>query len=513
MIGVTDAAPWQSLSRSPRMKVLMISSEVLPFAKAGGLGDMVAALSAELARQGHDVRIVLPRYYTIDPGRLKRTGDPLGVPMGGGEEWCAVAKAKLPGSELPVYFLDHQALFGRDGIYGTKEEPSFSDNIRRFTLLSRGALQLAKMLSWKPDVVHAHDWPAALAPVFLNTVERKGFFSDTGSLLTIHNLAHQGVFPKEDLAHTLLGWEQFHGAGFESHDRLNLLQAGLRNADVLTTVSPTYAREIQTPEHGHGLDGLLRHRSADLFGVLNGIDYEMWNPETDDRLPANFSPADLGGKIACKEALQEAMGLEVDANLPLYGMVSRLVEQKGFGELCGPTHGSLYTICNELDLQFVILGTGDAWCEEELASLSARLPNLAVELEFNEELAHLIMAGSDFLLVPSVFEPCGLTQMYAMRYGALPIVRRTGGLADTVESYDEPTGEGTGFAFDLLTPSAIYDTVGWALWAWYNRSEHIQAMQQRAMKLRFGWDRSAARYVELYQGAIDRRAGRTPRTW
>jgi starch synthase len=495
------------------MKILMISSEVLPFAKAGGLGDMVAALAAELGRQGHDVRIVLPRYYSVDPGRLRRLESPLGVPMGIEEEWCGVATSVLPKTQVPIYFLDHQELFGRDGIYGTKAEREFSDNVRRFTLLTRGALQLAKMLGWVPDVIHAHDWPAALAPVYLNTLELDGFFAATGSVLTIHNLAHQGIFPKEEIEHTQLDWEQFHGAGLEHHDRLNLLQAGIRNADILTTVSPTYAEEIQTPEFGHHLDGLLRHRSPDLFGILNGMDYELWNPDTDDHLPANFSASDLAGKTSCKAALQEVMGLEVNPDTPVYGMVSRLVEQKGFGELCGPTHGSLYNICNELDCQFVILGTGDKWCEDELESLSGRLQNLAVDLEFNEPLAHLIMAGSDFLLVPSVFEPCGLTQMYAMRYGTLPIVRRTGGLADTVENYHESTGKGTGFVFDLLTPSAIYNTVGWAQWAWFNKPAHIAAMQRRAMKVRFSWAVSAGRYAEIYQGAIDRRTGKVERTW
>ncbi len=243
------------------------------------------------------------------------------------------------------------------------------------------------------------------------------------------------------------------------------------------------------------------------------MDYELWNPADDPHLPSNFSSAKLGGKADCKAALQEVMGLAVDPDVPLYGMVSRLVEQKGFGELCGPTHGRLYNICDDLDLQFVILGTGDEWCEDELDSLAERLPNLAVDLEFNEPLAHLIMAGSDFFLVPSAFEPCGLTQMYAMRYGSLPVVRRTGGLVDTVENYDEPTGEGTGFVFDLLTPSAIYNTVGWSLWTWYNRPEHIVAMQQRAMTKRFDWKASAARYVELYKGAVDRRSGAVLRTW
>ncbi len=304
----------------------------------------------------------------------------------------------LPGTEVPVYFLDHQALFGRDGIYGDQDRTRvYRQPPAIHPAVSRGALQLAKMLDWKPDVVHAHDWPAALAPVYLNTLERDGFFVDTGSVLTIHNLAHQGIFPKEELEHTLLGWEQFHGAGFEYHDRVNLLQAGLRNADVLTTVSPTYAEEIQTPEYGHRLDGLLRHRSPDLYGVLNGMDDELWDPEKDTTSRPSSPPPNLGGKAVCKAALQEVMGLEVNAEVPLYGMVSRLVEQKGFGELCGPTHGSLYNICDELDLQFVILGTGEAWCEEELAKLGDRLPNLAVDLEFNEPLAHLIMAGIGLL--------------------------------------------------------------------------------------------------------------------
>jgi starch synthase len=207
------------------------------------------------------------------------------------------------------------------------------------------------------------------------------------------------------------------------------------------------------------------------------------------------------------------MGLEVDPKLPVFAMISRLVDQKGFGELCGPTHGSLWSICHELDLQFVILGTGDAWCEEELATLADKLPNLSVALEYNDPLAHLIEAGADFFLMPSVYEPCGLSQMYSLRYGALPIVRRTGGLADTVENYDEKTGDGTGFVFDDLTPKAIENSAGWAVWAWYNRPQHIHDMRVRAMQQRFSWDASAARYVELYQGAIDRRLGRTPRTW
>ena len=495
------------------LKILMITSEVVPFAKAGGLGDMVAALSAELFRQGHDVRIVLPRYYSVDIGRLQRFGDTLGVSLGLEEEWCAVYASRLPDTEVPVYFLDHQELFGRDGIYGTKAEPDFHDNVRRFALLSRGAFQLCRAHDWFPDVMHAHDWPAAIVPVCLYAREQEGPFADTGSVLTIHNLGHQGIFPKEDFEHLPLAPELYRSAGFESRDGLNLLQAGIHNADILTTVSQTYAEEIQTPEFGCGLDRLLRHRAPDLFGVLNGMDYQVWNPETDLHIPANYSHEDLAGKALNKAALQEAMGLEVDPEKPIFAMVSRLVDQKGFGELCGPTHGSLYSICKDLDLQFVILGTGEEWCEEELAVLDEKLPNLSVALEFNDSLAHLIEAGADFFLMPSQYEPCGLSQMYSLRYGTLPIVRRTGGLADTVENYNEETGEGTGFVFDLFTPSAVANTVGWALWAWFNKREHILAMQKRAMQQRFPWEQSAERYAELYQWAIDRRLGRQPRTW
>ncbi len=495
------------------LKVLMVTSEVVPFAKAGGLGDMVAALCAELSRQGHDVRVILPRYYSIDIGRLQRIGEPLGVPLGEQEVWCAIYQSRLPGADVPVYFLDNEVLYGRDGIYGLRGEPGFADNLQRFALLSRGAFQLCRALDWYPDVMHAHDWPAAMVPVCLYVREEEGEFAETGSVLTIHNLGHQGVFPKEDFRHLPVAQDLYSSAGFESPEGLNLLQAGIHNADILTTVSPTYAEEIQTPELGHGLDALLRHRRADLFGVLNGMDYAIWNPETDLHIAANYSHEDLGGKAINKQELQEVMGLEVDPKLPLFAMISRLVDQKGFGELCGPTHGSLWSICHELDLQFVILGTGEAWCEEELATLADKLPNLSVALEYNDPLAHLIEAGADFFLMPSVYEPCGLSQMYSLRYGTLPIVRRTGGLADTVESYDEKTGAGTGFVFDDLSPKAIENSVGWAVWAWYNRPQDINKMRVRAMQQRFSWDASAARYAELYRSAIDRRLGRLPRTW
>ncbi len=490
------------------MKILMITSEAVPFAKAGGLGDAVTALSLALARAGNDVRILIPRYYAIDRSRLERVGGPLGVPSAGGEEFAGVLRSTLPGSPVPVYFLDHERHYGRDGIYGTKAEPDFADNPQRFAFLSRAAFQLCRSLGWIPDLVHAHDWPTALVPVYLRHLESYTEFAKTASVLTIHNLGYQGVYGKDSFSSLGLPWSLFHGAGFEYYDRVNLLKAGIRSADCLTAVSPTYAREIQTPEFGFGLDGLLRHRSADLVGILNGADLDGWDPESDHYLPARFSAADLSGKAACKAALQRELGLPEDPDRPLVSMVSRLVDQKGVGELFGPLSGSAYRVCADMALQFALVGSGERWCEDEARSLSSRLPNFRARIGYDERLAHLAEAGADFFLMPSRYEPCGLNQMYSLRYGTLPIVHRTGGLADTVENYNQDTGSGTGFMFDNLTPRAIYDTVGWAVWAWYNRRDHVEAMRARAMSRRFTWDRSAGEYLKLYERALDRASRR-----
>ncbi|MGA2547223.1 MAG: glycogen synthase GlgA [Rectinemataceae bacterium] len=480
------------------MKILMVSSEAAPFAKAGGLGDMVSALSRALSKAGHEVALVLPRYYGIDRSRLELIEGPLGV----GKEWASVYKAYLPGSTVETYFLEQERFFGRDGIYGSKAESDFADNPERFAFLCRGAFQLCRKLGWIPDVMHAHDWPTSLVPVFLRHDEKLPEFANTASVLTIHNLGYQGIYPKESFPSFRLPWELFHDGGFEFYDKVNLLKAGIRSADCLTTVSPSYAREIQTPDYGFGLDGLLRHRSSDLVGILNGVDLDEWDPETDLHLPARYSREKMTGKNKCKAVLQKEYGLQPDAGKPLIGMVGRLTDQKGVGELFGPLYGSAYRICAEMDLQFAVVGSGDKWCEDELRALSSRLPNFKAMIGFDERLAHLVEAGSDFFLMPSRYEPCGLNQMYSLRYGTLPIVHRTGGLADTVENYNQETGAGTGFMFDNLTPRAVYDTVGWAVWAWYNRREQIDAMRIRAMGRRFSWDRSAAEYAKLYERAL-----------
>ncbi|MDR0388119.1 MAG: glycosyltransferase, partial [Treponema sp.] len=274
------------------------------------------------------------------------------------------------------------------------------------------------------------------------------------------------------------------------------------SADKLNTVSPNYAKETQTQEHGFRLDGVLRYRIADYCGILNGIDGKLWNPNTDTLIPQNYSIRDMSGKAKAKEALQRAFGLNRNPDVPVIGMVTRLTEQKGVGELFGPAYGSAWSICRDMNLQFVLLGSGESWCEQEIRSLSARLSNFKANIGYSEEFSHLIEAGSDFFLMPSRYEPCGLNQMYSLAYGTPPIVRNTGGLADTVENYNQDAGSGTGFIFDDLTPLAIHSTVGWAVWAYYNRREHIEAMRLRGMAQDFSWKKSAQKYLGLYAGAL-----------
>jgi starch synthase len=489
------------------VKILMVSSEAVPFAKTGGLADMVSALSINLAKLGHEVRIIIPRYYSVDRGSLKQLPGALGVPMGGIEEWGAVYTASMPGTTkknpVTVYFIDHEIYFGRDGVYGTAFEPDFLDNPRRFTFFCRAVFQLCRKIGWYPDIVHAHDWPSALAPVYLKYAERvpasSGGFEKAVSVLTIHNLGYQGIYSKDNFNYTGLGWDVFYNAGFEDWSMLNLLKAGLYSADKLNTVSPNYAEETKIQAHGFRLDGVLRYRSADYSGILNGIDTGVWNPQKDTLIPQRYGLNNMEGKAAAKKALQRYFGLAEDSALPVVGMVTRLTDQKGVGDLFGPSYGSAWSICNDMKLQLVLIGSGESWCEHEIAGLSSRLPNFKAHIGYSEELSHLVEAGSDFFLMPSRYEPCGLNQMYSLVYGTLPIVRRTGGLADTVENYNEENGTGTGFMFDDLTPQAIYNTVGWAVWAWYNHPEQIETMRRRAMQQDFSWEKSAEKYLALYK--------------
>ena len=484
------------------MRILMITSEAVPFAKTGGLADVVSALSCALKKLGHEVRIVMPRYYKIDRRHLMPIPGALGVRIGLQEYWTEVFESILPNSDIPVYFIDHEDSFGRDGLYGSGFEPDYHDNPKRFSILCHAAFQLCRKQHWMPDIMHAHDWPTALVPVLLKFSEQYPEFKQTAGVFTIHNIGYQGIYGKTAYNDTGLDWLHYYNAGFEDWDRSNFLKAGLASADQLTTVSPTYAQEIQRAEYGFRMDGILRFRSGQLTGILNGVDTDIWNPKTDTAIPFQYDTRTLAKKAKNKEALQQQMGLALDPHIPLFGMITRLSDQKGIAELFGPAYGAAFKICTDMNVQLAVLGSGDRWCEDELLSLAHRLPNLRVYIGYDEKLSHLIEAGSDFFLMPSRYEPCGLNQMYSQLYGTLPVVRNTGGLADTVENYDEETGGGTGFVLDDLTPQSVYNTIDWAVRTWVNRPEHIKAMQKRAMKKDFTWTSSAKQYLKVYQEAL-----------
>ncbi|MCP4750177.1 MAG: glycogen synthase GlgA [Proteobacteria bacterium] len=483
-------------------KILMVTSEAIPFAKTGGLAEVVSELAVHLSELGNDVRILMPRYYHIDRGTLRKADEALGIRLKDNEKWTAVYEGRLPDSDIPVYFLDHEQYYGREGIYGPRPDEGFEDNVARFALLSRGAFQLCRMLHWIPDVMHCHDWTAAPVCYLLKKEEHSREFAATQSVMTIHNLGYQGIFSLDDAAYLQKETDWLALSALEFSGALNFLKAGIMSADQITTVSPNYAEEIKRPEHGFGLDGLLKYRHEDLTGILNGIDYSVWNPEVDKYIkPHHYSAESMGNKNHVKKRLQKEMELPVNADVPLVGMVSRLAEQKGFRALCGPDHGSLYAICRDRNVQFVILGSGEKWCEDELVGLERELPNLGVRIGYDERLSHLIEAGSDFFLMPSIYEPCGLNQLYSLSYGTLPIVRHTGGLADTVQNYDQKKGTGTGFVFHDLNPDVLYNVLGWVVETWEKRKNHICKMRTTAMKQRFTWEKSALEYLDVYKKA------------
>jgi starch synthase len=481
-------------------RILFVASECAPFAKAGGLGDVVGALPAALKAKGYDVRVVIPRYDAIPTAGMTRHPTPLGVPLGAGEAWAAIYETRLPKTEVPVYLLDHLSLFGRGYLYDPPGGVAM-DNLVRFAFLCRGALQLCKQLSWYPDVFHVHDWPTALIPIYLNTLEAHGPLGGAATVLTIHNMGHQGIFSAADLWATHVPAGVFHEQGLESYGAVNVLKGGLYHATKLTAVSPKYAQEIRTAEGGFGLEHVVNLRGGDLIGILNGIDEDAWNPATDPHLPARYSAEDLRGKAECKRALQREMFLEERPDVPLLGVVSRLTEQKGTDIISAALNRLL-----DLGAQLVILGSGDRRAEDYFRLRSHYGGGqFRAWIGFSEPLAHRIEAGADLFLMPSRFEPCGLNQLYSQRYGTPPIVRATGGLDDTVINYDTVSGEGTGFKFHDLSPDALVETTRWALETYRERKDHFRAMQVRCMQKRMGWDLAADQYGEVYRWAIERR--------
>lgn len=484
------------------LKVLFVTSECAPFAKTGGLGEVIGALPKALRRRGLDVRIVLPLYAGMPWHRFEPLEGILSVPMWFGRAQARVRLARLPGSDVPVYFLEHHRYFDRPHLYGPVPE-AYPDNLERFAFLSRGALELTKALGWVPDVIHANDWQTALVPVYVDTVEWGQPLHGSATVYTIHNLAYQGVFDGGGFFRTGLGPEHYHAREFEHFGTANLTKAAVYRSNALTTVSPTYAREIQTGAYGCGIDGILAERRDALVGILNGIDVDEWDPATDPLIAAPFHAGDPGGKARCKAALQKEAGLPVRPDVPILALIARLVPQKGVDVVAH----ALDTIL-DWDVQLVMLGSGDPEAERFFAVRArAASDRFCAWSPFDDARAHRIQAGADFFVMPSRFEPCGLSQLYAMRYGTLPIVRRTGGLADTVSTYDQATGAGTGFVFDDLHADSLADTIGWAVSTWYHRPAQIDAMRRRAMAEDHSWDRAAGAYEDVYLSAYARRRG------
>lgn len=481
------------------MKVLFVASEVAGFAKTGGLGDVAAALPRALAGRGHDVRLVMPMYPRVKTeGRTFETVvRDASVDLGGTRVHYSVHAATLPDSKVPVYCVRCPGLFDRPSIY-TQD----SDEHLRFAVLQWAALQLCQRLRFAPDVVHANDWQTSLLPVLLRTMfSWDRLFDATRTVLTIHNIGHQGSFDARLLPQTGLGDAAHHFHQEQLREgRINFLLTGLLYAHAITTVSPTYAREIQRPEHGVGLDSFLRERSSVLFGILNGIDELAWSPDTDALLPHRFSESDLSGKEKCKEELLRAANLPYRPEVPVLGIVSRLAWQKGF-DLC---FNVLPRLLASRAVQLVVLGTGEPKYEALFTQLGRRFPKQVVyKPAFSEPLAHLIEAGSDMFLMPSRYEPCGLNQMYSLKYGTPPIVHHTGGLADTVAPYDRRTGRGNGFVFEHFDETGLRFALSQALSAWGSGKgedrERWQALMKNGMRARFGWDERVAAYEQVYR--------------
>ena len=474
------------------MKILFIASEAVPFCKTGGLADVVGTLAQKLGAAGHDVCLFLPKYRSVRSAQIEegsvRTVE---VPFGGGT--VAVSLRFLHRRSVSTYFVDYPPFFDRDGLYSL-EGRDYADNDMRFALFARAALEGAKAVGFKPDVVHAHDWQAGLACAHLKRhYARDPHFAGAAAVFTVHNMAYQGNFPRASLAASGFGPEEWTAEGLEYHGKVSYLKAGLAYGDAITTVSPTYAREIQeSGERGFGFEGLLRRRSSVLRGVLNGLDTEVWDPARDGALARRYGAADApAGKAACKEALQRECGLEIRGDRPLVGIVSRLDYQKGL-DLVLTTAGSFIGRA-----QFVVLGTGDPALTESFAALESRHPgDVHFHSSFDEAFSHRVYAACDLFLMPSRFEPCGLGQMIAMRYGAVPVVSRTGGLADTVFEAPSEGRCANGFLFEPNNVSALSSALDRGLSSY--RGPRWDRLVKAAMSGDFSWDRSVESYLDVY---------------
>lgn len=482
-----------------QLKICFVSSEIVPFAKTGGLADVAGALGKYLHKLGHDIRLILPLYSSVDT--RKNAIFPVDFAQNC-EIWCgshsyrySVFTGKLPDSGCPVYFIHCAPLYNRRSLYTDD-----ADEHIRFSVLSRAAIELCQKMGWAPHIFHCNDWQTALIPLYLKThYSWDKLFANSRTVLTIHNIGYQGRFQADVINDLGLSsyYEWFDPAELYAGS-LNFLKTGLLYADRITTVSETYASEIQTPDFGEGLQDILRNRRGDLTGILNGVDYDEWNPETDPRIPFKYSASDLRGKTENKKVLMRHLGLEFRDKAPVLGMITRLAEQKGIDLL----YGTLETILSKHDIRFVVLGSGAEQYERHLYHTQLNFQDKMVFYRgYNNDLAHLIEAGADIFVMPSRYEPCGLNQVYSLKYGTIPVVRKTGGLADTVELYNWETREGTGFSFEHYTPEGLLWALEYAISTYANKEAWAKLIQN-AMAKDFSWDHQIPRYISMYEDLL-----------
>jgi starch synthase len=475
------------------MRILFVASEALPYAKTGGLADVIEALPRALVKLGHDVAVLLPKYRGVKANSVILPS--MTIPQGTRLRFPAIANG---GTHRGVryFFLDDPFYFDRDGIYGDRNR-EYPDNAERFTEFSRAAIELAKQI-WRPDLIHCHDWQTAMVPVLLrSSYGDDPAVRDIPVVFTVHNIGYHGIFPKEALERAGIPAGVFHPGGIEFFGNVNFLKGGLVFSDYLTTVSPKYAEEIQTSEFGFGLEGVIRTRSEHLVGILNGVDYSTWSPEKDTLTPMKYSVKDLAGKLVCKEALLDEFKLLKDnLHRPVMGIVSRFADQKGFDLIARIAPDLL-----EEDLLLAVLGTGERKYEEMFRALASDFPGrVGAVIAYDNRLAHLMEAGADMFLMPSRYEPCGLNQIYSLRYGTVPVVRATGGLDDTIEAFDPEHGNGTGFKFVEYTGAALMEAIRQAL-HFYSDEGVWKRIQLNGMAKDYSWNTSAAEYAKLYEGA------------
>jgi starch synthase len=483
----------------------LATSEAVPFAKTGGLADVCGALPLELQRQGHQVAVIMPAYRCVFQAgvSIEPTGISLNIPIGRNAMAGRLLRGRFPGSDVPIYFVEQPHYFDRDGLYqiGGKDYP---DNCERFVFLSRAVLEAVRLLELDVDIFHCNDWQTGLVPAY-HKIEYRATkqFQRAASLITVHNLSYQGTFWHWDMLLTGLDWKYFNWHQMEFYGNLNLLKTGLVFADAINTVSPRYADEIQTAPLGCGLEGVLQQRRSVLSGIVNGVDYSQWNPEIDSNIAAKYGPANVReGKAKCRAALQQEFGLPRDSSeAPIVAFVGRLAEQKGI-DLIVPTIAEWVQSTN---VQWVILGTGDPKYQEQLQTLAQRhRQRVAVKFEFSERLAHIIEAGADMFLMPSRFEPCGLSQLYSLKYGTVPVVRATGGLVDSVTNTTDETlaaGTATGFSFHDYSAFALSETLRRAV-GLFAKPDVWSKIVAKGMQQDWSWGRSAREYSALYQRTV-----------